>query len=84
MRPVPLAFAVAALAVLAISMIPVFAYTPLELLSDKDVAIDCDEKTKVCKVSQADLEWMFNRDKLLNRMLGLAGQQLRNCGVKGV
>lgn len=76
--------ALAGLAVLAIGVVPSFAYSPAELLSDKDVAIDCDDKTKVCKVSQADLEWMFNRDKLLTRMLSLAGQQLKACGVKGV
>ena len=53
------------------------AYTPEELLGQRDVNVDCKES--VCTVSKDDLEWMVNRDRLLTLMAQKAYVQLQSC-----
>lgn len=77
-------FALAIGVALAAAFIPALAYTPKELLGDRDVPINCDNKTRVCTIAQDDLEWMVGRDRLMHGILEQTAQQLKNCGVKGV
>lgn len=75
-------------AILAFLALPAYAqapsYTPEQLLGDRHVNLDCDEKTKVCKISEEDMRWIISRDRFLNRLLEVAAAQMKNCGIKGI
>ena len=74
--------------ILAFLAFPAYAqaptWTPEQLLGDRHVNLDCDEKTKLCKVSEEDMRWIISRDRLLNRLLEVAAQQMKNCGIRGL
>lgn len=75
-------------AILAFLALPVYAqapaFTPEQLLGDRHVPLDCDEKTKVCKVGEDDMRWIIARDRLLNALLERTARAMKNCGIKAI
>lgn len=77
-------FALGVAFIVILSFTPAFGYSASELLGERNVSVDCNEKTRVCTVPQDDMEWIINRDRLMHSLLERAGAQLHRCGVKGV
>ena len=68
---------------LAFLATPAAAFSPEELLQDRNIPTDCKEGK--CVVAQSDLAWMVTRDALLVKMLNILSERVQTCsGVRGV
>lgn len=64
-------------ALVAFLALPAVAYTPEELLTARQVGIKCD--AGVCTVSQADMEWIVGRDRLLSQLVDRLYEKAQSC-----
>ena len=77
-------FALGVTLIVLLSFTPAFAYTARELLGERSISANCDKVTRICTLSQDDLEWVVDRTELLTKIAEQNARQLKNCGVKGV